>query len=107
MGSEAEGAEPNRRLDSRIFRVYFLRRLPSPTVDAESSRVKYIKLIAEGSKRHLATADQAYQPSVTLCGRTITRLASWKQISSLEGDECPACSERAFADNGLSPTTSL
>jgi hypothetical protein len=33
---------------------------------------------------------------LTLCGCVVTRPQSWKQISTLEGDECEQCASLAF-----------
>lgn len=58
--------------------------------------ITYLKLVTGGVKQHLCLANQAATESVTLCGCVVTRLQSWKQINSLEGDECPNCAALAF-----------
>ena len=53
----------------------------------------YTKFLTQGTSKHLALPDK----DMTLCGRVITRLDSWKRITALEGDECEKCVEQAFA----------
>ena len=54
----------------------------------------YMKLVTRGVKRHLSAAYQSSGDSVTLCGCVVTLPHSWKQISTLEGDECVKCAEK-------------
>jgi hypothetical protein len=42
---------------------------------------------------------QSAGDSLTLCGCVVTRAHSWKQIRSLEGDECEQCASLAFRGN--------
>ena len=56
----------------------------------------YMKLVTEGMKHHLSANYQSSSDSLTLCGCIVTRPHSWKQISSLEGDECEQCASIAF-----------
>src|ERR1700693_4530777 len=58
--------------------------------------ITYLKLVTGGVRRHLCVADQASTDSITLCGCVVTRAQSWKQVKSLEGDECPHCADLAF-----------
>lgn len=55
----------------------------------------HVKLLS-GATRHLAMASDPSQADTTLCGCGVTRTVMWKVITSLEGDECPECAERAF-----------
>ena len=59
----------------------------------------YMKLVTEGTKHHLLAAYQSSGDSLTLCGCVVTRAHSWKQIRSLEGDECEQCASLAFSGN--------
>ena len=62
----------------------------------------YMKLVTEGTKHHLSAAYQSAGDSLTLCGCVVTRAHSWKQIRSLEGDECEQCASLAFSgDAGI------
>jgi hypothetical protein len=63
----------------------------------------YMKLVTEGAKHHLSANYQSSSDSLTLCGCVVTRAHSWKQIHTLEGDECEQCASRAF--NGGAATT--
>ena len=56
----------------------------------------YMKLVTEGMKHHLSATYQSSGDSLTLCGCVVTRPHSWKQIRSLEGDECEQCASLAF-----------
>ena len=56
----------------------------------------YMKIVTEGTVRHLCVIDHTADDSMTLCGRTVTQVHSWKLIRGLEGDECIECAERAF-----------
>ena len=56
----------------------------------------YMKLITKGTKYHLSANYQSSSDSLTLCGCVVTRPQSWKQISTLEGDECEQCASLAF-----------
>jgi hypothetical protein len=58
--------------------------------------ITYLKLVTGGVKHHLCVAGQASTDSMTLCGCVVTRAQSWKQVKSLEGDECPQCADLAF-----------
>jgi hypothetical protein len=55
-----------------------------------------MKIVTDGVVHHLFLMDQVSNESKTLCGSTLTQSQSWKQINSLEGDECPRCAELAF-----------
>jgi hypothetical protein len=55
----------------------------------------YMKLVSQGSKRHLMKPDQLEQ-GITLCGCVVTYVMGWRRISVLEGDECSKCAERSF-----------
>jgi hypothetical protein len=55
----------------------------------------YMKLVAEGSKRHLMHPDQLHL-GTTLCGCVVTRELNWRRIHTLEGDECEKCAEVTF-----------
>ena len=57
----------------------------------------YMKLVSKGMKHHLAAMYQSSGNSLTLCGCVVTRPQSWKQIRSLEGDECKQCASLAFS----------
>ena len=59
----------------------------------------YMKLVTKGMKRHLSATYQSSGNSLTLCGCVVTRPQSWKQIRSLEGDECERCASLAFGSN--------
>jgi len=59
----------------------------------------YMKLVTKGMKRHLATTYLSSGDSLTLCGCVVTLPHSWKQIRSLEGDECERCAALAFSEN--------
>lgn len=59
----------------------------------------YMKLITKGMKHHLSTAYESSGDSLTLCGCVVTRPHSWKQINTLEGDECERCASLAFRGN--------
>jgi hypothetical protein len=54
----------------------------------------YAKFLTQETNKHLALPDR----DMTLCGRAITRLNSWKLITALEGDECERCAEQAFSE---------
>jgi hypothetical protein len=56
----------------------------------------YMKIVTENAVRHLCVLDQFSNDAKTLCGRTVTQSQSWKQIRSLEGDECGHCAQLAF-----------
>ena len=56
----------------------------------------YMKIVTEGTVRHLCVMDNSAEDSKTLCGRTVTQNHSWKLIRSLEGDECLECAQLAF-----------
>jgi hypothetical protein len=56
----------------------------------------YIKLLANGLKKHLVSPDQAHDGTTTLCGCTVARLVRWKSIAALEGDECEKCANLSF-----------
>jgi hypothetical protein len=56
----------------------------------------YMKIVTGNAVRHLCFLDQFSNDAKTLCGRTVTQSQSWKQIGSLEGDECIQCAELAF-----------
>jgi hypothetical protein len=56
----------------------------------------YMKLVTEGMKHHLSARYESSGDSMTLCGCVVTRSQSWKQIRSLEGDECEQCASLAF-----------
>ena len=56
----------------------------------------YMKIVTEGTVRHLCAIHGPADDSTTLCGQTVTQDHSWKLIRSLEGDECLECAERAF-----------
>ena len=58
--------------------------------------ITYLKLVTGGVKHHLCVAGQASTEAVTLCGCVVTRAQSWKEVKSLEGDECPHCADLAF-----------
>lgn len=55
----------------------------------------YMKLVAQGAKRHLMKPDRLEQ-GITLCGCVITRVLGWRRIYALEGDECEKCAEVSF-----------
>jgi hypothetical protein len=55
----------------------------------------YVKLVANGSKRHLMKPDQL-EDRATQCGCLVTDVLGWRRISALEGDECKKCAELAF-----------
>ncbi len=57
----------------------------------------YLKLL-RGAVKHLVVGPAS--EGVTLCGCSVTQVPNWKQIMSLEGDECPRCAERAFSPAG-------
>jgi len=59
----------------------------------------YMKIVTEGAIHHLFVLGESSDEAKTLCGRTVTQQHSWKQIRSLEGDECPKCAELAFGGN--------
>jgi hypothetical protein len=59
----------------------------------------YMKLVTKGMKRHLSAAYYSSGDSLTLCGCVVTRPHSWKQIRTLEGDECERCAALAFRSN--------
>jgi hypothetical protein len=59
----------------------------------------YMKLVTEGMKHHLSANYQSSGDSQTLCGCVVTRPHSWKQIGTLEGDECERCASLAFMGN--------
>ena len=61
----------------------------------------YMKIVTQGAMHHLCGMDQSLHDSKTLCGCTVTQSHSWKQIRSLEGDECPRCAQLAFG--GITP----
>jgi hypothetical protein len=61
----------------------------------------YMKLVTEGMKHHLSSTYQSSGNSQTLCGCVVTRPHSWKQIRSLEGDECEQCASLAFRGNAV------
>ena len=73
-----------------------------PVLDVRSTSresratIMYMKIVTEGTVRHLCVIDQSANDSMTLCGRTVTQDHSWKLITSLEGDECLKCAELAF-----------
>jgi hypothetical protein len=56
----------------------------------------YMKLVTAGMKHHLSATYHSSGDSLTLCGCVVTRPHSWKQIRSLEGDECEQCASLAF-----------
>jgi len=58
--------------------------------------MKYMKLVTKGMKHHLSATYYSSGDCLTLCGCTVTRPHSWKQIRSLEGDECAQCASLAF-----------
>ena len=58
--------------------------------------ITYLKLVTGGVRHHLCVADQTSPESMTLCGCVVTRPQNWKEIKSLEGDECPHCADLAF-----------
>jgi len=58
-----------------------------------------MKLITKGMKRHLSATYYSSSDCLTLCGCAVTRPQSWKQISTLEGDECERCASLAFRGN--------
>ena len=64
--------------------------------DGDGVRITYLKLVTGGVKHHLCAVEQPSTDAVTLCGCVVTRAQNWKQISSLEGDECPQCVALAF-----------
>ena len=55
----------------------------------------YMKLVTQGSKRHLVKPDQL-EEGVTLCGCLVPGVLCWRRVSALEGDECEKCAQRAF-----------
>jgi hypothetical protein len=59
----------------------------------------YMKLVTKGMKRHLSAAYYSSSDCLTLCGCAVTRPQSWKQISTLEGDECERFASLAFRGN--------
>lgn len=61
----------------------------------------YMKLVTEGMKHHLSATYQSSGDSMTLCGCVVTRPHSWKQIRSLEGDECEQCASLAFRGDAV------
>lgn len=61
----------------------------------------YMKLVTEGTKHHLSAMYQSSGDSLTLCGCVVTRPHSWKQIGSLEGDECEQCATLAFSGKAV------
>lgn len=61
----------------------------------KSPMTTYMKLLAQGSKRHLMKADQLQQET-TLCGCVVTHVLAWRRISALEGDECEKCAALTF-----------
>ena len=56
----------------------------------------YMRIVTENAIRHLCVLDQFSNDAKTICGRVVTQSQSWKQIGSLEGDECSQCAELAF-----------
>jgi len=64
----------------------------------------YMKIVTEGTVRHLCVMDKSAEDSRTLCGRTVTQDHSWKLIRSLEGDECLECAQLAFGGIARGPT---
>ena len=65
----------------------------------------YMKIVTEGTVRHLCVLHQTDDDSKTLCGRTVTQDNSWKLIRSLEGDECLECADLAFGGIARGITT--
>ena len=57
----------------------------------------YVKLLADGRRKHLAVAESLADGATTLCGGTLTRVRGWQRLTHLEGDECERCAARAFA----------
>jgi len=64
----------------------------------------YMKIVTEGTVRHLCVINKSMDDSNTLCGRTVTQDHSWKLIRSLEGDECLECAALAFAGTSRGAT---
>jgi hypothetical protein len=64
-------------------------------IGARHQMTTYMKLLSQGSKRHLMKPDQLEQ-GITLCGCVVTRVVGVRRISALEGDECSKCAERSF-----------
>ena len=46
----------------------------------------YMKIVTEGTVRHLCVMNRPAEDSMTLCGRTVTQDHSWKLIQSPEDD---------------------
>ena len=59
----------------------------------------YMKLVTKGVKHHLSAMYESSGDSLTLCGCVVTLPHSWKQIRTLEGDECERCASLAFRGN--------
>jgi hypothetical protein len=57
----------------------------------------YLKMISEGTRKHLIAADQRLDEVVTLCGCTVTRPGNCKAVTALEGDECEKCASVSFS----------
>jgi len=77
--------------------------LVPPLLTVTGTPITYLKLVTGGVRHHLCVAGQASTESMTLCGCVVTRLQSWKEVKSLEGDECPHCADLAFG--GGAPKT--
>jgi hypothetical protein len=61
----------------------------------------YLKMVAEGGKKHLIPAVQGLDEITTLCGCTVTRRVGWKAVTALEGDECAKCAAISFSATKL------
>jgi len=57
----------------------------------------YLKMTAEGAKKHLIAADRGLEENTTLCGCTVTRPGGLKAVAALEGDECEKCASVSFS----------
>jgi len=68
----------------------------------KSVMTTYLKLLNQGSKRHLIKPDQLQQ-EITLCGCAVTGVVGWRRISALEGDECEKCASLSFWGSSAAP----